>query len=56
MTVKASRAILFDCEYCGETQYSSYALDQEWYEDRMVMADRIDCEVCGKENHVIEEL
>jgi len=56
MTTEAGRAIIFDCEHCGETQFASYTLEQEWYVDRMVMADNIDCEFCGKENHVIEEL
>jgi len=55
MTVKAGRAIMFDCEYCGEAQYHEYTLEMEWSKDRMVMADRIECEFCGKENHVIEE-
>ena len=56
MTVEADRAIGFACEKCGEYQYHEYSLDNEWYEDRCVMADRIDCEYCGHENHVIENL
>lgn len=56
MPVTAERAIQFECEKCGHIQYGDYTLDMGWHEDRAIMEDRINCENCGHENHVIEEL
>ena len=56
MTTKAYKAIEFTCEYCEKRQYAEYTLDHEWFEDRYVNSDWINCEECGKENHVIQEL
>ena len=56
MTVTAERAIQFECEECGLVQFSEYTLVHGWYGDRAVNEDNIDCEKCGHENHVIEEL
>ena len=56
MTVTAERAIQFECEECGLVQFSEYTLSDGWYENRAVNDDRIYCEECGHENHVIEEL
>ena len=56
MTTEAMRAISFECEECGEIQFADYTLESGWFEDRVVMSDLIDCENCGRENHVIEEL
>lgn len=56
MPVEAKKAIQFECENCGEVQFSEYTLNHGWHVDRAVNEDRIDCEECGHENHVIEEL
>ena len=56
MPVDARKAIMFVCEECGFNQYSDYTLEHGWFEDRAVNEDRIDCEECSHENHVIEEL
>lgn len=56
MAVTAEKAIEFKCEKCDKFQFAEYTLAQGWYEDRAVNEDRIDCEYCGHENHVIEEL
>ena len=56
MTVEAEKAIQFECENCGHFQYESYTLCSGSFEDRAVNEDRIDCEKCGYENHIIEEL
>lgn len=56
MSVNAQKAIKFDCEKCGETQYADYTLEQSWEDDRAVMADNIDCCKCGHTNRVIDEL
>ena len=58
MTVDAGKAIWFECGYCGHGQYADYSLDSDWDVDRgaAVMADNIDCEKCGKENRVVEDL
>ena len=56
MSVEVDRAIGFECEKCGEYQYHEYSLEQDWEDDRVVMADTIDCEKCGHANRVIEEL
>jgi len=55
MTVEADRAVGFACEHCGHYQYHEYSLEHNWHENRAVMSDNIDCEKCGKENHVIED-
>ena len=55
MTVEAEKAIQYECEKCGEVQFSEYTLCPEWFEDREVMSDRILCDSCGHDNHVIEE-
>jgi transcription elongation factor Elf1 len=54
--VKAHEAISFTCWNCGTEQLAYYTLEPGWYEDRAVNEDKIDCIVCGQENHVIEEL
>jgi len=58
--IKAERAIQFDCEQCGETQYFEYTLEHGWcYDDgrsRAVMQDEVQCEFCGHMNHVYQEL
>lgn len=56
MSIKAEPAIEFTCEKCGEIQYADYTLDQDWEEDRAVMADNIDCKKCGHENRVFMEM
>lgn len=56
MTVEAGRAIWFECEKCTHGQYADYSLDSGWFDGRAVNEDYIDCEECGHENHVIEEL
>ena len=58
MTVKAKKAIYFECEKCGHGQYFDYTLEHSWESDpdRAVMADKIDCEKCNHQNRVIEEL
>lgn len=56
MTVEAEKAIEFKCEKCGELQYFDYTLIPGWYEDRAVNEDKITCEKCSHQNHVIEEL
>ncbi len=56
MTVEAEKAIQFECEECGRVQFSEDTLCYGRYADRTVKEDRIDCEKCGHENHVIEEL
>jgi transcription elongation factor Elf1 len=54
--VKAHEAISFTCWNCGTEQLAYYTLNPGWYVDRAVNEDVIDCEKCGEENHVIEEL
>ena len=56
MSVEAEKAIWFECEKCNEGQYADYSLEYSWEDDRAVMADNIDCELCGHTNRVIEEL
>jgi len=46
----------FECEKCHHGQYADYTLGSDWEDDRAVMADNIDCEECGHENRVIEDL
>lgn len=53
--VKAWPAIEFECEKCGHVQYADYSLEDEWIDDHVVLADKIDCEKCGHENHVYIE-
>jgi DNA-directed RNA polymerase subunit M/transcription elongation factor TFIIS len=56
MSVKAEKAISFECEKCRHHQFIEYTLDHDWEDDRAVMADNIDCEECKHVNRVIEEL
>ena len=56
MTVTAEKAIQFECEKCGHIQYSEYTLAPGWYQDRAVNEDSILCELCGHDQHIIEEL
>ena len=56
MTVTAEKAILFECEKCHKEQFYKYSLEHGWYDDRAVMEDRIVCQYCNHDNHVIEEL
>ena len=56
MTQTANKAIQFKCEKCGYIQFSKYTLEYSYFEDRYVYQDHIQCEKCGHDNHVIQEL
>jgi hypothetical protein len=59
MSVKADKAIGFECEKCGAYQYHAYTLEPNWERDqkgsRPVNVDVIDCGKCRHPNRVYEE-
>ena len=56
MAQVAQTAIQFECEKCGKIQFEEDSLDYAWFKDRTVREDHIQCEKCGHDNHVIQEL
>ena len=49
-------AIKYKCEKCGMEQFEEDSLDYGCYENKAVRQDHIQCENCGHDNHVIQEL
>lgn len=52
MSVQIRKAIWFHCEKCKWGQFSFDTL--EFNKDSKIREDRIDCQECSYENHVIE--
>ena len=55
MSVKISKAIMFECEKCKTIQYHPYTLTYGWYKDKFIIEDHIICNKCNHDNHVIED-
>lgn len=56
MAVIAHRAIWFECKECKWVNYYPYTLEPELHKGKKIMGDKLFCEKCKTDNHVIEEL
>lgn len=54
--VTAEPAIFFECVFCGHNQFDMDSLEHQWLDNRVVDADTIACDRCGKDNFVVREL